>query len=74
MHTIDERFFTVDDLAQGEKFMYKQCKYMVLPKEVTCYGEKSNAINLVTGTMMYFGQKYLLDANTRILEEININE
>ena len=70
MYAPDERFCNVNDLNQGEKFTYKNNKYMRLPKEVTCYGEKSNAINLDTGTMMQFGSNFLLDLETKILEEV----
>ena len=41
------------DLKQGTKFTYNGKYYMKLPDYVECYGMLCDAINLVTGTMMF---------------------
>ena len=67
--TLDERFVTINDLKQGDKFIYKDEQFMILPEHCECFGEKANAVNLRTGTMMYFNPNDWIDLVTMIVEE-----
>ena len=73
MYNSEDRFCEFKDLTQGNKFNYKNEKYMVLPKDVTCYGEKSNAINLDTGTIVFFKLDTYIDLDTmNMLDEKDV--
>ena len=67
--TLDERFVTINDLKQGDKFTYRDEQFMILPEYCECFGEKANAVNLKTGTMMYFNPNDWVDLVTMIVEE-----
>lgn len=69
MYSPDERYITVGELEQGKKFTYKDEPIMKLPEFVECYGEKANAVNIKTGTMLYIEPDTWVDQITMKVEE-----
>ena len=65
----DERYITVADLKQGQKFYYKSEEYLKLPDHCECYGNRANAVCIKTGTMMWFNPDDWIDQATMELEK-----
>lgn len=60
----DEKYDIIKSLKQGQKFIYNNQYYMKLPEYVECYGEKANAINMSTATLIYLNENTLIDLDT----------
>lgn len=46
---------TVESLRQGTKFTDESSKvYIKIPEFTECYGHECNAVDIITGTMIYF--------------------
>lgn len=43
----------VNDIPQGQKFVYNGKLYLKVPDFCECYGHSFNALNVKTGTAMY---------------------
>lgn len=69
MFSPDERYITIGELEQGQKFTYKDESVMKLPPFVECYGEQANAVNLKTGTMLWLDPDKWVDQVTMKVEE-----
>jgi len=65
----DERYITVADLKQGQKFYYEGNEYLKLPDHCECYGNRANAVCIKTGTMMWFNPDDWIDQATMELEK-----
>lgn len=52
---------SIDTISQGTKFIYNDNIYMKLPNHVECYGNKSNAIDILTGTMVYINDNTVVN-------------
>lgn len=50
----------IADLKQGTYFIIDNKIFMKLPEFCSCYGQKSNAINVSSGTMMFFNENTLV--------------
>lgn len=72
MFSPDERYITIDELKQGTKFTYKNEHVMKLPPFCECYGEKSNAVDIDTGTMLWLNPNAWVDQETMKVEESNL--
>lgn len=70
--SLDERFDVVDSLKCGQKFIYNDETYMKLPDHVECYGNKVNAINIKTGTLLYFSSSMYIDLITMTIEKESV--
>lgn len=69
MFSADERYITIDELDQGTKFISKDDTVMKLPECCECYGEKVNAVNIRTGTMLWLNPSKFVDRETMKVEE-----
>lgn len=72
MFSPDERYITIGELEQGVKFTYEDKYVMRLPNYCECYGEKSNAVDLDTGTMLWLDPKKWVDQETMKVEESEV--
>lgn len=65
---------TINDIKQGDKFIYNNNVYMKLPAFVECYGNKTNAVDIITGTMMFIDITANIISLSEKLDDIDMTE
>ena len=61
-------YTTVKELEQGTKFTYDGQSVMKLPRHTECYGNKCNAVNLHSGTMLWITPQTKVNLDTMTCE------
>ena len=63
-----DKYCTMHSLKQGQKFTFNNRMYMKLPDEVECYNRPANAVDIITGTVIYINTNRLVNLTTMTVE------